>query len=144
MNKMRSMCYWTATAVLVFTVLSGGVGEFLHAWGTLDTAAVLGYPVYVLTILGFWKVLGAIAIVVPAFPRVKEWAYAGIFFNMTGAAASHAFAADYGDYAFHVWVPLSLAALALTCAALRRPVGSSRVARRWSVRSTDAVLAPGA
>ena len=48
----------------------------------------LGYPMYFFAILGVWKVLGAIAILVPRFPRLKEWAYAGIFFDLTGAAAS--------------------------------------------------------
>jgi hypothetical protein len=50
----------------------------------------LGYPLYFVTILGFWKVLGAMALLAPRFPRLKEWAYAGTFFEMTGAAASHA------------------------------------------------------
>ncbi|MBV9547104.1 MAG: DoxX family protein [Chloroflexi bacterium] len=124
MMKTRSVAYWTATAVLVFAVVSGGIGELLHAWGTPDTALVLGYPMYILTILGFWKLLGGIALVVPGFAlvpgfaRIREWAWAGIFFNMTGAAASHAFASDYGPYGFHLWVPLSLAALALACAGL--------------------------
>jgi uncharacterized membrane protein YphA (DoxX/SURF4 family) len=134
-QKARAIAYWTATAVLVFAVFSGGVGELLHTWGTLDTALVLGYPIYFLTILGVWKVLGAIALVTPGLARLKEWAYAGIFFNMTGAAASHVFSADYGVYGFHVLVPLSLAALALTCAAPRSDnliAGSTRGASKRS------------
>ncbi|HTB32975.1 MAG TPA: DoxX family protein, partial [Bacteroidia bacterium] len=55
----------------------------------------LGYPVYFLTILGVWKILGVIAILVPKFKLVKEWAYAGFFFAMTGALASHLFCHDY-------------------------------------------------
>ncbi|MBV9168979.1 MAG: DoxX family protein, partial [Chloroflexi bacterium] len=133
MMNTRSVAYWTATAVLVFAVVSGGIGELLHAWGTPDTALVLGYPMYILTILGFWKLLGGIALVVPGFTRIREWAWAGIFFNMTGAAASHAFASDYGPYGFHLWVPLSLAALALACAALA--AGASVAQRR--VHSLD-------
>ena len=76
--------------------------------------SILGYPVYFLTLLGVWKVLGAIALLVPGLPRLKEWAYAGIVFNMTGAAASHAFSTDYGAYGFHLIVTLFLAALAVT------------------------------
>ena len=57
---------------------------------------ILGYPMYFFAILGFWKVLGAIAILVPRFPRLKEWAYAGIFFDLTGAAASCAAVGGYG------------------------------------------------
>jgi hypothetical protein len=72
-----------------------------------------------LTILGIWKVLGAIAIVVPRYPRLKEWAYAGIFFNVTGAAASHAAAGDSGAYGWHVLVNLALAGLVVASWALR-------------------------
>ena len=78
----------------------------------------LGYPVYFITILGFWKVLGAIALLAPRFPRLKEWAYAGIFFEMTGAAASHAVR---GDAAWHVVVTLGFAVLAVVSWALRPP-----------------------
>jgi uncharacterized membrane protein YphA (DoxX/SURF4 family) len=116
---MRSVVYWTTIAILVFVLLSGGIGELLHQWGTLDTAAVLGYPPYFLTIIGLWKVVGAIVLLVPGVPRLKEWVYAGIVFNMTGAAASHAFVADYGPFAFHVVVTLGLAGLALASRALQ-------------------------
>jgi uncharacterized membrane protein YphA (DoxX/SURF4 family) len=119
--KTRRIAYWAITAILVFTVLSGGAGELMHQWGTLETASILGYPVYFLTILGLWKVLAGIALLVPGFPRLKEWAYAGIFFNMTGAAASHAFAGDYGAYGFHIIATLLLAALALASRALLPP-----------------------
>jgi hypothetical protein len=117
--QARRIGFWTSTAILVFVLLSGGVGELLHLWGTLDTATVLGYPPYFLTIIGAWKILGALVLLVPGFPRLKEWAYAGIVFNMTGAAASHAFAADYGPFAFHVLVTLALAGLALASWALQ-------------------------
>src|SRR5262249_18877024 len=76
----------------------------------------LGYPVYFVMILGFWKLLGSLALVVPGLPRVKEWAYAGIFFNMTGAAVSHLVC---HDAAWHVGVTLGLAALAVASWALR-------------------------
>lgn len=115
----RMIGYWTTTAVLSFAVFSGGVGQLMHAWGTLETVLLLGYPAYFLTILGLWKVVGAIALIVPGVPRVKEWAYAGIFFEMTGAAASHVFARNYGDYAFHILVTISLALLAVASWALR-------------------------
>jgi DoxX-like family len=80
---------------------------------------VLGYPLYFFAILGFWKLLGAIAILVPRFPRLKEWAYAGIFFDLTGAAASCAAVGGYGVYAFHVLAPLFLACLTMASWALR-------------------------
>jgi len=78
----------------------------------------LGYPLYFVTIIGLWKVLGSIALVAPRLPRLKEWAYAGIFFNMTGAAASHWVR---GDAAWHVIVTLAFAALAVASWALRPP-----------------------
>ena len=68
---------------------------------------------YFFAILGFWKVLGAIAILVPRYPRLKEWAYAGVFFDLTGAAASCAAVGGFGAYGFHVLAPLLLAGLAL-------------------------------
>jgi uncharacterized membrane protein YphA (DoxX/SURF4 family) len=118
-NKFKTISYWTTIVILGYVLISGGIGEIFHLWGTLDTSAVLGYPVYFLTILGIWKVLGGIAIIVPGFPRLKEWAYAGIFFNMTGASLSHALRADYGAYSFHIIVPLLIAALAVVSWALR-------------------------
>jgi hypothetical protein len=62
---------------------------------------------------------GAIALLAPGFPRLKEWAYAGIFFNMTGAAISHAAVGDYGAYGYHLIVPLTFAGLAVASWALR-------------------------
>ncbi len=84
-----------------------------------EAMVLLGYPLYFFHILGFWKVLGAIAILVPRFPRLKEWAYAGIFFDLTGAAASCVAVGGSGPYAFHVLAPLVLAALAIASWALR-------------------------
>jgi uncharacterized membrane protein YphA (DoxX/SURF4 family) len=113
--------------------------------GTLDTVRVLGYPPYLLTILGTWKILGSIAIVIPGFPRLKEWVYAGIFFGMTGAAASHAMKGDFGPFAYHIVITLSLAALALLSWALRpqsRTLGPLFPAeRRASAPAVDRELA---
>ena len=81
----------------------------------------LGYPMYFFAIIGSWKVLGAIAILVPRFPRLKEWAYAGIFFDVTGAAASCVAVGVYGAYAFHVIAPLLIAGLTVASWALRPP-----------------------
>src|SRR5262245_4765392 len=111
--------YWVTTAILVFFLVSGAVGELTHNWGTLETVTILGYPLYVLTIIGLWKIAGSIALLAPGFPRLKEWAYAGIFFNMTGAAVSHAAVGDYGVYGFHLIVTLAFAGLALVSWALR-------------------------
>ncbi|PNB76887.1 hypothetical protein C1X30_31370, partial [Pseudomonas sp. FW305-BF6] len=92
-------------------ILLSGIGQLMKYGGNVELVKNLGYPLYVLTILGIWKVLGAIALIVPGFPRLKEWVHAGIFFLMTGAALSHALANDYGDYGSYIILPLSYAAL---------------------------------
>ena len=114
--KMKAIGYWTTTAILAFALLSGGAAQLAHKPETLEGMMHLGYPLYFVTILGFWKVLGAIALLAPRFPRLKEWAYAGIFFEMTGAAASHA---ACGDAAWHVIVTLIFAVLTVASWALR-------------------------
>ena len=87
--KAKIMAYWITTALVAFFIGGGGVAQLAQFKGNPHgIVPVLGYPMYFFGILGFWKVLGAIAILVPRFPRLKEWAYAGIFFDLTGAAAS--------------------------------------------------------
>ena len=118
--KARIIAYWTTTALVASFIGSAGVAQLALLRGNVHgTAPVLGYPLYFMTILGFWKVLGAIAILVPRFPRLKEWAYAGIFFDLTGTAASHAAAGDHGVYAFHILVTLFLAVVAVASWAFR-------------------------
>ena len=119
--KMKVIGYWLTTTSLVFVMFSGAVGELTHSWGTLETVTILGYPLYLLTIVAVWKVAASIALLVPGFPRLKEWAYAGIFFNMTGAAVSHAAVGDYGAYGYHLIVTLTFAGLAVASWALRPP-----------------------
>ena len=113
---MKSITYWVITAMLAFFIGSGGAAELMGVPGTVQGLVQLGYPAYFATIIGFWKLLGAIAILVPRFPRLKEWAYAGIFFNMTGAAATSMFT---HNAAWHVVVDLVLVALAVASWALR-------------------------
>ncbi len=119
-TKAKNIAYWTTTILVAFFIGSGGVAQVARLQSTVDGFVhILGYPLYFVTILGVWKVLGAIAILVPRFPRLKEWAYAGIFFDLTGAAASSAAVGDYGAYAFHVLAPLILVALTVASWALR-------------------------
>ncbi|QRG65186.1 DoxX family protein [Brevibacillus choshinensis] len=110
------IAYWTVTSILAASMMLSGIGQLMQYGGNIELVTGLGYPVYVLTILGIWKVLGAIALVVPGFPRLKEWAHAGIFFLMIGAVFSHAFASDYG---FPMILPISYAALNIASWALR-------------------------
>jgi uncharacterized membrane protein YphA (DoxX/SURF4 family) len=114
--KLKSISYWVITIVVAFCIGSGGAAELAGVPGTVDGLVRLGYPAYFVTIIGFWKLLGAIAILAPGFPRLKEWAYAGIFFNMTGAAATSVFV---GVAPWHLIVDLVLAALTIASWALR-------------------------
>ena len=71
---MKTIGYWITTAILVFAILSGGVAELAHLRNNVEGIVhVLGYPLYFMTIPGFWKVLGAIALLAPRLPRLKEW-----------------------------------------------------------------------
>ena len=120
--KAKNIAYWTTTLLVAFCIGSGGVAQVARVQGTVDGFVnILHYPLYFVTILGVWKVIGAIAILVPRFPRLKEWAYAGIFFDLTGAAASSAAVGVYGAYAFHILAPLIVAVLAVASWALRPP-----------------------
>lgn len=90
--KRNKIIYWIATIWLALGMLSTGAVQLMKAKsgaGGADSVAHLGYPGYFLTILGIWKVLGVIAVLIPKFPVMKEWAYAGFFFAMSGAIFSH-------------------------------------------------------
>ncbi|MEQ8629562.1 DoxX family protein [Ekhidna sp.] len=88
-GRAGKIIYWIITIFLSFGMLAGGVQQLLQIGGYIDIVNQLGYPTYMLSILGVWKILGVVAILVPKFPLLKEWAYAGFFFAMSGAAASH-------------------------------------------------------
>lgn len=89
MSKRNKIIYWVATLFLSFGMLAGGIQQMLQIGGYNEIVTRLGYPLYMLSILGVWKILGVTAILWPRFPLLKEWAYAGFFFVMTGAAISH-------------------------------------------------------
>lgn len=89
MTKRNKIIYWIATLWLALGMTSTGIVQLIKMKEEADMITKLGYPLYFLTILGIWKLLGVIAILVPKFPLVKEWAYAGFFFSMSGAIFSH-------------------------------------------------------
>ncbi len=89
MSKGNKIIYWVATIWLSLGMVSTGMVQILGIKGEADFMNGLGYPAYVMTILGVWKLLGVIAILLPGTKLVKEWAYAGFFFAMTGAIFSH-------------------------------------------------------
>jgi uncharacterized membrane protein YphA (DoxX/SURF4 family) len=118
--KAKPIIYWTMTILVAFFIGGGGAAQILQFQANPHgVVPVLGYPTYFFAILGVWKVLGAIAILIPRFPRLKEWAYAGIFFDLTGAAASCAAVGGYGAYAFHVIAPLIITGFTVASWALR-------------------------
>ena len=87
--KTKKIIYWIATAWLSLGMLSTGIVQLIGSKDEVIRMNKLQYPLYLLTILGVWKILGVIAVLVPKIPVVKEWAYAGFFFAMSGAAISH-------------------------------------------------------
>lgn len=89
MKKANKIIYWTTTIFLSVGMLAGGIQQMLQIGGYNEIVTKLGYPLYLLSIIGTWKILGVIAILIPKSPLLKEWAYAGFFFVMTGAAISH-------------------------------------------------------
>jgi uncharacterized membrane protein len=94
MTKQNKIIYWFFTLWLALGMLSTGIVQLIRSEDELIRITHLGYPVYFLTILGIWKILGVLAVLAPEFPRLKEWAYAGFFFAMSGAAISHIAVAD--------------------------------------------------
>ncbi|WP_315058426.1 DoxX family protein [Chryseobacterium indoltheticum] len=89
MDKRNKIIYWVVTVFLSIGMLAGGIQQMLQIGGYNEIITKLHYPLYVLSILGVWKILGVIVILIPKFPLLKEWAYAGFFFAMSGAAISH-------------------------------------------------------
>lgn len=92
--RANKIIYWIATCWLALGMVSTGIVQLLKTKEETDMFARLGYPLYVLTILGIWKLLGVVAVLIPKFPLLKEWAYAGFFFAMSGAVLSHLAVAD--------------------------------------------------
>ena len=106
----KTIGYWVTTALVALAMGLGGVMDLMQPAELMEGMRHLGYPDYFATVLGLWKVAGAVAILAPGLPLLKEWAYAGIVFDLTGAAASHAFA---GDGLREVITPVVLAAIAI-------------------------------
>lgn len=92
MTKRNKIIYWIATIWLSLGMVATGIAQLLRmkeGQGALNSIEHLGYPAYMLTILGVWKIVGVIAVLIPKFPLLKEWAYAGFIFVLTGAMFSH-------------------------------------------------------
>jgi DoxX-like family len=116
-TKGKRIGYWASTGLVAFTMLAG-VTQVMQNPQQAEGFAKLGYPLYFMVMLGVWKLLGGIAILVPRFPRLKEWAYAGIFIDYSSAAVSNA---CRGSSVGHVLAPLVCAAILVCSWALRPP-----------------------
>ena len=90
-DRIKNIAYWITTVLGPISFVIGGFLHLTHNPEVVNRLAHLGYPAYFASILGFWKLAGAIVIAVPRLPLFKEWSYAGFFFVLTGATASHAF-----------------------------------------------------
>jgi hypothetical protein len=95
MEKRNKIIYWIATSLLALGMFASGLQQVLHTQTIMDLMIPLGYPSYFFYIIGTWKILAVIAILLPGFKLLKEWAYAGLFFVMTGALLSHLFIGDF-------------------------------------------------
>jgi DoxX-like family len=98
-TRAKTIGYWATTGFLALGAVAGGAAQLARVPANVEAVVALGYPVYLLTILGLWKVLAAAALLAPGLPRVKEWAYAGLFFVFTGATASHLVCRDAASHA---------------------------------------------
>ena len=118
-SRAHSVAYWVTTALVVSELVLGGVWDVLRVPQVRVLIERLGYPPYFLVILGIWKLLGAVALVIPRFPRLKEWAYAGVIFDLTGAVASQVASGmmDRGTLAY----PIVMTGVAVASWALRPP-----------------------
>ena len=108
MNKINKIIYWIATAWLSLGMISTGIVQIIHQEEEVQKMTAMGYPMYILTIIGTWKILGAVAILIPNYPLLKEWAYAGMLFDLSGAAFSRM---SIGDPAQMIIIPLLIMGL---------------------------------
>jgi hypothetical protein len=112
--KAKTIGYWVSTVLVALMLVPAGIGQVTLQ--NADGFIRLGYPVYFMVLLGVWKLLGGIVLLVPRLPRVKEWAYAGVFIDFSSAAVSDAVR---GDSVAHVIAPLVCAAILFASWALR-------------------------
>lgn len=122
-SRGRLIGYWVATGLFCAANIAGGIMDLVRPPEMVANMAHLGYPAYFMLIIGVWKLLGAAALLAPRLPILKEWAYAGFVFDLTGASISHA---AVGDSIDKVIVPLVLCGVAVASYVLRpasrRPV----------------------
>ncbi|MCY9692243.1 DoxX family protein [Paenibacillus alginolyticus] len=115
---MKLSPYWISTILAAGLLFIGGILFIMQGEHQIEEMKHLGYPVYILTLLGIGRILGSVAIVIPRFPRLKEWAYAGFVIDLIAASASHAYS---GDSLVQIASPLIFLLLIIVSWALRPP-----------------------
>lgn len=110
MSRTRKIAFTATTAVFAIVMLPGAILDIVQPPFVTQMGATLGIPLSLLTLVGVWKLLGVLALAAPGVPRLKEWAYAGFVFDLTGAAYVHAAVGDYAG------VPVPLVFLGLLVA----------------------------
>src|SRR5215813_10833023 len=116
-GKVKMIAYWVTTLIIVWELAAGGVWDVLRIPYVRDVIQHLGYPSYFLVIMGIWKIPGAVVLLMPRFPVLKEWAYAGAFFTYFAATASHLAVGDN----FGVWAGPAGYGIILIASWLLRP-----------------------
>jgi hypothetical protein len=111
MNKRNNIIYWIATVWMSLGMVSSAVVQLAQMEEEVNMFKELGYPVYLMTILGVWKILGVITALIPKLPLLKEWAYAGFFFVLSGAMISHIVMGDSMGEIFPAFFTLVLTAV---------------------------------
>jgi uncharacterized membrane protein YphA (DoxX/SURF4 family) len=129
-GKTGLVIYWVSTILTVLSVVPGGLAQLFHQHDNVVGMIQLRFPVYFLTVLGFWKVIGGVVLVLPRSGLAKEWAYAGIFFDLTGAAAAWGVC---GNSAAHVIAPLVIAGIVVIS-------WMTRPASRWAGKARSLSL----
>lgn len=86
--KKTKIAYWVVTGLFAFVMLGSAIPNIMIHPMSVQGFNEMGYPTYLIPFLGWAKLLGAVAILVPGFPRIKEWAYAGLMFDLIGATYS--------------------------------------------------------
>ena len=114
--KRKIVAYWVCTVIVAFCIGTGGAAQALRVPQNVEGLTALGYPLHFIVLLGAWKVLGTLTLLAPGLRLVKEWAYAGIFIDLSGAMV--ATAANAGG-AFHVLAPATLIGFLVASWALR-------------------------
>jgi hypothetical protein len=137
--RARKIWFWIATALLLLELFAGGVADIMRTRMMAEGLARLGYPAYLMTLLGIWKILGGLAIAWPGVPRLKEWAYAGSFFLLTGAMFSHAVCREWAN----IFFPAMFAVLTLLSWALqpqRREGAIMKTAAAAGIAITEVII----